>query len=76
VSVAARASAEDPRARYATAQELAADVARFLDGQPVTAHRESLVEGAARFARRNQVLLLLLATYLAVKFALIFLFGK
>jgi serine/threonine protein kinase len=76
LSVAARAAAEDPGARYGTAQELAADVARFLDGQPVTAHRETLVERAGRFARRNQVLLLLLATYLVVKFALIFLFGK
>jgi serine/threonine protein kinase len=76
VSVAARASAEDPEARYGTAQELAADVARFLDGQPVTAHRESLVEKTARFARTNHVLLLLLATYLVVKFALFFLIGK
>jgi hypothetical protein len=75
-SVAARASAADPLARYAGAQDLAADVARFLDGQPVTAHRESLVERTARFGKRNQVLLLLLATYLVIKFALIFLFRK
>ncbi len=75
-SVAARAASADPAARYATAQELASDIARFLDGLPVSAHRESIVERAARFGRRNQVLLLLLATYLVVKFALIFLFGK
>jgi tRNA A-37 threonylcarbamoyl transferase component Bud32 len=76
VSVAARASADDPQARYGTAQELAADVARFLDGQPVTAHHESLAERTARFTRRNHVLLLLLATYLVVKFALFFLVGR
>jgi serine/threonine protein kinase len=75
-SVAARASAFDPEARYATAQELAADVARFLDGLPVSAHPESVVERVERFGRKNHVLLLLLATYLVVKFALIFLFGK
>jgi serine/threonine protein kinase len=75
-AVAARAAAADPAGRYASAQELGADVARFLDGQPVTAHRESAAEKAARFARRNQVLLLLLGTYLAVKFALIYLFGR
>ena len=75
-SAAARASAPDPAARYATVQELAADIARFLDGRPVTAHRETLVERAARFGRKNHVLLLLLATYLVVKFALIFLFDK
>jgi len=75
-SVAARAAALNPEARYATAQELAADVARFLDGLPVSAHREKVVERVARFGRKNHVLLLLLATYLVVKFALIFLFGK
>jgi serine/threonine protein kinase len=75
-AVAARASAPDPRARYASAQDLAADVARFLDGHPVTAHRETVFERAARFGRRNHVLLLLLATYLVVKFALFFLFGR
>ena len=75
-SVAERAAAADPAARYGSAQELAADVARFLDGLPVSAHRESVRERAGRFARKNQVLLLLLATYLVVKFALIFLFGR
>lgn len=75
-AVAARAAAAERAARYGSAQELAADVARFLDGLPVTAHRESVVEKAARFARRNHVLLLLLATYLVVKFALVFLFRR
>jgi serine/threonine protein kinase len=75
-SVAARAAAADPADRYSSAQELAGDVARFLDGLPVSAHRESVIERAGRFARKNQVLLLLLATWLVVKFALIFLFGK
>jgi tRNA A-37 threonylcarbamoyl transferase component Bud32 len=75
-SAAARASAADPASRYGSAQELAADVARFLDGLPVTAHREGLAEMALRFARRNRVLLLLLATYLVVKFALVFTFDR
>jgi serine/threonine protein kinase len=73
-AIAARATAADPEARYTTVQELAADVERFLDRVPVTAYRETPVEHAVRFARRNHVLLLLLATYLVVKFALVFLF--
>jgi serine/threonine protein kinase len=72
-AVAGRASAENPGARYASVQELAADVGRYLDGEAVMAHRESAGERTWRFARRNQVLLLLLATYLVVKFALFFL---
>jgi eukaryotic-like serine/threonine-protein kinase len=75
-AVAARASASDPEARYGSVQDLAADVTRFLDGLPVSAYRESAAERAERFARQNHVLLLLLATYLVVKFALFFLFRR
>lgn len=75
-AVAARASAADPDARYSSVQELSADVARFLDGMPVQAYRESPAEAAVRFARRNHVLLLLLATYLVVKLVLVLLFRR
>ena len=54
-------------------QQLAADVGRFLDGLPVAAYRETVPERLARFWRRNQVLLLLLGAYLAVKLFLYFL---
>jgi serine/threonine protein kinase len=69
-AIAACASAADPGRRYGTATELAADIARFLDHQSVSAYRENTLERVSRFARRNQVLLLLLATYLVVKVAL------
>lgn len=71
-AISARASAMEPDRRYATVELLAADVNRFLDGLPVTAYQDTVYERAARFARRNQVLLLLLATYLLVKFAIFF----
>jgi serine/threonine protein kinase len=75
-AVAARASAAPPEARYGSATELAAEVERFLDALPVEAYREGPSEAALRFARRNHVLLLLLATYLVVKFALVLLFRR
>jgi len=75
-AVAARATAGDAAARYGSVRELAADVARFLDGMAVSAYRAGPVEAAARFAKRNAVLLLLLATYLVVKFGLILLFRR
>ncbi|HXS93508.1 MAG TPA: serine/threonine-protein kinase [Candidatus Limnocylindrales bacterium] len=75
-AVAARASSDDPAARYASVNELTAEIARFLDGLPVAAYREGPLEAMTRFARRNHVLLLLLATYLLVKFALLLIFRR
>jgi len=72
-AIARKASAEDPADRFADVQQLAADVGRFLDGLAVMAYRDTVPERLARFWRQNQVLLLLLGTYLAVKLLLYFL---
>lgn len=72
-AIARRAAAPDPPDRFPNVQQLAGDVNRFLDGLPVTAYRETVVERCLRFWRRNQVLLLLLSAYLAVKLLLFFL---
>jgi Protein kinase domain len=68
-----RATCPDPDARYPGVPQLADDATRFLDGLPVTAYRESPWERIARFVRRNRVLILLIAAFLVVKFALFFL---
>jgi len=72
-AIAQKASAEDAAARFGDVQQLAADVGRYLDGQPVAAYRDTAPERLARFCRQNQVLLLLLGTYFAVKLLLYFL---
>ncbi|HEX3746206.1 MAG TPA: serine/threonine-protein kinase [Bryobacteraceae bacterium] len=72
-AIARKASAADPRDRFSSAQQLAADVGRFLDGLPVSSYRDTMPERLARFCRQNQVLLLLLGAYLAVKLSLYFL---
>jgi hypothetical protein len=46
---------------------MAADVGRFLDGVPVQAHRETLLEATARLAKKYQVLLILVAAYLVMR---------
>jgi serine/threonine protein kinase len=71
-AIAARAS--DPRAslRYPGVAALSADVARFLDGQPVSAYRESPLERAARWLARNRTLVLLIAAYLVARIAIFF----
>jgi non-specific serine/threonine protein kinase/serine/threonine-protein kinase len=46
---------KDPQQRYASAQELSADISRYLEGLPVLAHRGSLRYLSAKFAARNKV---------------------
>jgi predicted Ser/Thr protein kinase len=75
VAIANKALAPDPAERYQHVQHLAADITRFLDRLPVSAYNENLLERARRFAGRNRILLLLLATYAFVRFAL-FLFSR
>jgi serine/threonine protein kinase len=62
-----RAMAPEPEGRYASAAELAAEVTRFLDGEPVAAHRESLGERAGRLFRRYQTAIILILTYLTIR---------
>jgi eukaryotic-like serine/threonine-protein kinase len=70
-AIAARATAESPPDRYPGALELSADIARFLAGEAVQAHREGPLERVARVAARHRVALLLIAGYLLVRVALV-----
>jgi len=68
VSIWSRAMAAEPDRRYESAAALAADVARYLDGEPVQAHRESAVERAGRLFRKYQTAIILVLTYLLIRF--------
>jgi serine/threonine protein kinase len=48
-----KAMAKDLSSRYATAQELAADLRRFLDDRPILASRPGPLERSLRWARRH-----------------------
>ncbi len=74
-SMIRKACQPDPAARYASAQELGLDALRFLDGMPVSAHKENPFEAAARFVGNNRTLLLLVLTYAVVRY-LIFFFSR
>jgi eukaryotic-like serine/threonine-protein kinase len=67
-----RATAEDPGARYRDAGELAIDVLRFLDGEPVSAYRESFLDRVERFTSRNRVVLTLIAAYIVMRVIVFF----
>jgi serine/threonine-protein kinase len=53
-TVVLKALAKEPEGRYATAQELADDLKRFLDDRPVLAQRPTLRQRAAKWARRHK----------------------
>ena len=53
-TIVGKAMAKNPDERYATAQELAADLKRFLEDRPIRARRPSLWQQGLKMARRNQ----------------------
>src|SRR5262249_11624401 len=51
-----KAMAKEPAERYASGAALAEDLQRFLDDRPILARRPTLMERAAKFARRHRTL--------------------
>jgi len=66
-SICAKAMAVEPRDRYASALEMTAEIARYLAGEPVQAHRETLSERAGRLFVRHYMWILLIAAYLVMR---------
>jgi len=75
-AIRARATAEDPAARYPDVPALAADLARYLDGLAVAAYRESPLERAGRFVRRHRTPILLILAYLAMRVLILIFAGR
>jgi len=71
-SIVRKAMAADASQRYTSVEALSADILRFLDGEPVSAHRETAVEALQRYYARNRTLLLLIAAYVAMRFLVFF----
>ncbi len=57
---------EEPALRYPTAQTMAEDLGRFLNGEPVQARPLSPAEQAWRWCRRTPALVILSATAAAL----------
>jgi eukaryotic-like serine/threonine-protein kinase len=66
-AICAKATEDDPANRYATVSDLSADVSRYLDGLPVSARRETILDKAIRFYRRHTVAILLILAYLVMR---------
>ena len=65
-TIVRKASSRDPKMRYQSAGALAADLRRFIDGEPVFARRASLLERAWKWSKRKPAAASLLATIAAV----------
>jgi serine/threonine-protein kinase len=66
-AVADRATAASPEARYPDATALGADLARFLDGEPVSAYPEGPLERLERVAYKYRAALVLVLVYLLLR---------
>jgi serine/threonine protein kinase len=53
VTIVQEAIEREPSRRYATAEELASDLQRFLDDEPIQARRQTQLERYVRWARRT-----------------------
>ena len=67
-TVVMKSIAEFPHERYATAQEFADDLRRFLEGRPILATRPSLMNRAGKWARRHRGTVYAIAAVLLVAF--------
>jgi len=76
IAIAARAADAIPERRYSSATAISADLARFLDGFPVEAYRESHLERTFRFVRRERILILLVSAYFLTRMAVYFFSGR
>jgi eukaryotic-like serine/threonine-protein kinase len=73
-AIVRKAMSDDAGSRYESVRALRTDVLRFLDNEPVSAYRESVLERAGRWAGRNRVLLALVAAYLLMRAIVFFWF--
>jgi serine/threonine protein kinase len=72
-AICLKALAHEPAARYGGVRELGEDLERFLEGERVLAHPESLVGRARRFASRYRTPILLVLAYVLMRAALLWL---
>jgi serine/threonine protein kinase len=68
-----KAMAADPGDRYQSARDMMADVAHYLDGEPVSAYPEGLMDRGRRIVARHHVAVILVAVYLLMRILFIFL---
>ena len=75
-AVAAKAKAARPADRYGDAVEVVAEVQRHLDGLPVEAYRENVIERSARIIANNRMAFALIVAYLLMRVLVFFILNR
>ncbi|HLK03499.1 MAG TPA: serine/threonine-protein kinase [Candidatus Acidoferrum sp.] len=75
-AICEKATAKQPELRYGSVSELASDVSRHLDGLPVLAYSENILERLVRFYKRHQIAILLITAYLVTRFLVLYFFHR
>jgi len=66
-AICRKAMASDADARYQSVADLTNDLERYLEGAPVSAYSESLLERAGRLYSRHSTAIVLVAVYLLMR---------
>jgi eukaryotic-like serine/threonine-protein kinase len=66
-AICEKAMAVDPNARYQSAREMTADITHYLNGEPVSAYPEGLVERSGRVFARHRTAVVLVVVYLIMR---------
>ena len=66
-AIGGKATAEDPQQRYGSVEELANDIAHYLDGLPVSAYPEGPLARLWRWVVKNSAWILLIVAYLVMR---------
>ena len=66
-AIGSKATAEDAQHRYESVEELANDIAHYLDGLPVSAYPEGVVARLWRWMVKNSAWILLIFAYLVMR---------
>jgi serine/threonine protein kinase len=69
-TIVLKAISKEPSARYTTAQELAEDLTRFREDQPILARRPTALERGRRWIRRHRPIVVTAATVFLVALAI------
>jgi serine/threonine-protein kinase len=75
-AVCLKALSAEPASRYTGANDLALDITRFLNGQPVSAYKENVFEKVDRWVGRNRFIVFLILAYLLMRILLLTAFGR
>jgi len=74
-AICEKAMAAAPNARYQSARGMTADITHYLNGEPVSAYPEGLLERSGRVFTRHRTAVVLVAVYLLMR-VLFILFGR